>query len=60
MTPIAAWRDNGWDDLSPKTVRGYESTWRVHIRDGIGRRRIAALGTYDIERFYRSLKTQGL
>lgn len=57
---IAAWRDNGWDDLSPKTVRHYESIWRVHIEPTIGRRRIASLGTYDVERFYRSLKAAGL
>src|SRR5438270_797813 len=29
---IAAWRDNGWEDLSPKTTRHYESIWRVHIK----------------------------
>jgi integrase len=57
---VAAWRDNGWDDLSPKTARHYESIWRVHIEPSIGRRKIAGLGPYDIERFYRSLKTQGL
>lgn len=57
---IAAWKDNGWGDLSPKTVRGYESTWKVHIAPGIGRRRIASLGTYDIERYFRSLKAAGL
>ncbi len=57
---IAAWRDNGWDDLSPKTVRHYESIWRVHIEPAIGRRRIASLGTYDVERYYRTLKAAGL
>lgn len=57
---IAAWRDNGWDDLSPKTARGYESTWRVHIEKSIGKRKIASLGPYDIERYYRSLKSTGL
>jgi integrase len=56
---IAAWRDNGWDDLSPKTARHYESVWRVHIAGSIGRRRIAGLNTYDVERYYRSLKTAG-
>lgn len=56
---IAAWRDNGWDDLSAKTVRGYESTWKVHIEATIGRRRIASLGTYDVERYFRSLKAAG-
>jgi integrase len=57
---IEAWRDNGWDDLSPKTTRHYESIWRVHIQTTIGRRRIASLGTYDVERFYRTLKAAGL
>ncbi len=57
---IAAWRDNGWEDLSPKTRRHYESIWKVHIEGSIGRRRIASLNTYDVESFYRSLKAQGL
>jgi integrase len=57
---IAAWRDNGWDDLSPRTARHYEGMWRVHIAPTIGRRRIASLGTYDVERYYRSLKENGL
>ena len=57
---IEAWRDNGWDDLSPKTSRHYESIWRVHIAPTIGRRRIASLATYDVERYYRSLKADGL
>jgi integrase len=57
---ITAWRDNGWDDLSPKTVRHYESMWRVHIEPVIGRQRIVSLTTYDVELFYRSLKAQGL
>jgi integrase len=57
---IAAWRDNGWDDLSPKTVIGYQSIWKVHIEQSIGQQRIASLGTYDVERFYRSLKAKGM
>ncbi|MGH9109456.1 MAG: tyrosine-type recombinase/integrase [Acidimicrobiales bacterium] len=57
---ILAWRDNGWEDLSPKTTRHYESIWKVHIAGSIGRRRIADLSTYDVERFYRSLKADGL
>lgn len=57
---IAAWRDNGWEDLSPKTSRHYESIWKVHIEPTIGRRKIATLGPYDVERYYRSLKTKGL
>jgi hypothetical protein len=56
---IAAWEDNGWDDLSPKTVRGYENTWRIHIEKSIGKEHIASLGTYEVERYYRSLKAKG-
>lgn len=57
---ISAWQANGWEDLSPRTADHYESVWRVHIRQSIGRRKIATLGPYDVERFYRSLKDQGL
>ena len=57
---IEGWRANGWDDLSPSTVRRYESMVRVHIRDSIGRRRIASVGAYDVERYFRDLKTAGL
>jgi len=34
---VAAWRDNGWDDLSPRTARHYEGIWRVHIEEDPGR-----------------------
>lgn len=57
---ISAWRDNGWGDLSPKTARHYESVWKVHLSSSIGRRKIASLSPYDVERFYRSLKERGL
>jgi integrase len=57
---IAAWRDNGWDDLSPKTALRYESVWEVHIRRTIGRQRIASLGPYEVERYFRELKGKGL
>lgn len=57
---IEAWQANGWDDLSPSTARRYEGVWRVTIRDSIGRRRIASLGPYDVERYFRDLKTAGL
>ena len=53
---IAAWKENGWDDLSPKTTLRYESVWANHIKDSIGRERIATLGTYDVERYFRELK----
>ncbi len=56
---IAAWQGNGWEDLSPKTVRHYESTWRVHIRDSIGRHRIVSLTPYDVEVYFRKLKRAG-
>lgn len=57
---IAAWRANGWEDLSPSTTRRYESIWSVHVRDGIGRTPIASLSSYDLERYYRKLKADGL
>jgi integrase len=56
---IAGWRDNGWADLSPLTVARYESVWKLHIRDGIGKRRIAETGPYDVERYFRQLKAAG-
>lgn len=57
---IQAWKDNGWDDLSPKTVMGYENTWRIHIEKSIGKERIATLGTYEVESYYRRLKAKGV
>ena len=36
---IAGWRANGWDDLSPVTVRRYEDVWKRHSARGIGKRR---------------------
>jgi len=56
---ITAWRDNGWEDLSPKTTRGYEEIWQRYVVDSIGQRRIASLNAYDVERFFRQLKTAG-
>lgn len=56
---IAGWRDNGWADLSPTTTARYESVWKLHIRDGIGRRKIASTGPYDVERYFRQLKAGG-
>jgi integrase len=57
---IVAWRDNGWADLSPSTTRRYESLWKVKIKDSIGRRRISSLSSYDVEKYLRSLKDEGL
>jgi hypothetical protein len=47
---IAAWRANGWEDLSPKTAGWDESAWKNHIRESIGKERIASLGPYEVER----------
>jgi integrase len=57
---LEAWRQNGWEDLSPTTVRRYEGVWNTHVRDSIGQRAIASLSPYDVERYYRMLKKQGL
>jgi integrase len=57
---IAAWQANGWEDLSPKTARRDESAWEVNIGKSIGRRRIATLGPYDVEQYFRGLKHKGL
>ena len=52
---ISGWKQNGWDDLSPVTVRRYENVWKVHIEKSIGRERIAALTPYEVERYFRRL-----
>lgn len=56
---IEGWKQNGWDDLSPVTVRRYENVWKVHIEKTIGRQRIPALTAYEVERFFRKLKSDG-
>jgi len=56
---IQGWKQNGWQDLSPNTVRGYEGVWRRNIHDSIGGRRIATLSPYDIECYFRDLKAAG-
>jgi integrase len=56
---LTAWKHNGWEDLSPSTTARYESLWKVHIRDGIGRRPIASLSSYELERWFRQLKSSG-
>lgn len=53
------WKQNGWQDLSPNTVRGYEGVSRRNVRDSIGTRRIATLFPYDVERYFRDLKEGG-
>lgn len=57
---ILGWERNGWQDLSPTTARRYKGIWTVHIRDTIGRKRIRALGPYEVEQFLRDLKAKGL
>ena len=57
---IEAWRQNGWQDLSPSTTRRYQSIWSTHIKNSIGRRLIASLGSYDVELYLRGLKAAGL
>ena len=56
---IEGWRENGWADLSPKTVRGYEEIWERYVRDTIGLKRIAMLNAYEVEQYFRRLKDQG-
>jgi integrase len=56
---IEGWKENGWADLSPKTVRGYEEIWERYVRKTIGAKRIAALNAFEIERYFRNLKDQG-
>ncbi|NNN12598.1 MAG: hypothetical protein HKL81_02465 [Acidimicrobiaceae bacterium] len=57
---ILAWKQNGWQDLSPKTVSDYESLYRIHIRDKVGQTPIAKIGVFEIEAYFRSLSERGL
>lgn len=57
---IAAWKLNGWQDLSPTTTKRYESIWSVQVRDSIGERTIVSLSSYELERYFRKLKDDGL
>ena len=56
---FAAWKLNGWQDLSPSTTRRYESIWEVHVEHSIGLRKISELSSYDLERYLRKLKSEG-
>jgi integrase len=56
---ITAWKQNGWQDLSPTTVRHYQELWDKHIKRSIGRREIARLNPYEVERYFRRLKDDG-
>jgi integrase len=57
---IQGWKDNGWEDLSPSTVRRYENMWMKHIHGSIGQQRLTALSPYDVEKYFRRLKANGL
>ena len=57
---ILAWKQNGWQDLSPKTVTDYESLYRLHIRDKVGRKPIAKIGVFELEAYFRALSERGL
>ena len=57
---IQGWKDNGWEDLSPSTVRRYENMWMKHIHGSMGKQRLTTLSPYDVEKYFRRLKTDGL
>jgi integrase len=57
---VEGWKRNGWADLSPVTVRRYENVWKVHIERTVGRERIADLTPYEVERYFRTLKANGV
>ncbi len=57
---ILAWKQNGWQDLSPKTVTDYESLYRLHIIDKLGQKPIAKIGVFELEAYFRTLLEGGL
>ena len=57
---ILAWKENGWQDLSPKTVSDYESLYRRHIKDKVGDKAIAKIGVFELEAYFRTLSQNGL
>jgi len=57
---ILAWKENGWEDLSPKTIRDYEGFYRRNIEGSIGKISISAIGVFEVEKYFRSLAEQGL
>ena len=57
---IEGWRHNGWEDLSPSTTRRYENMWMKHIHGSIGRERLTSLSHFDVEKYFRRLKADGL
>jgi len=56
---VLGWQRNGWQDLSPTTVRRYRSIWKVHVKDGFGRNKIRSTGPYEVEGYLRQLKASG-
>lgn len=56
---IEGWKCNGWQDLSPNAVRGYEGVWARHVRSSIGTCRIAEITPYEVEQYFRALKEAG-
>ena len=57
---ILAWKENGWEDLSPKTIRDYEGFYRRNIKDSIGKESITGIGVFEVERYFRALADEGL
>ncbi len=57
---LEAWSTNGWEDLSPTTVRHYRELWDGYVRKKIGQRPIASLTPYEVERYLRRLKEAGV
>ena len=57
---IEAWKENGWEDLSPKTQMAYQQLWNKYIRENIGTRSISSTGIYEVERYLRKLADGGL
>jgi hypothetical protein len=52
---IHGWKGNGWEDLSPSTVRRYENMWMKHVHGSIGNERLASISPYDVEEHFRRL-----
>jgi hypothetical protein len=57
---IRGWRDNGWEDPSPSTVRRHETMWMKHVHRSIRSERPATLDPSDVEKYFRRLKADGL
>jgi integrase len=57
---IEGWKTNGWEDLSPSTVRRYDNMWKKHVHGSIGKQRLVTLSPYDVEKYFRRLKADGL